>query len=132
MWMWSHAAQRATCPAPDLIRGRRRAAALDRRHHLQLAEAQMAGLGATPSRPVGAEDIRDLEPSPRHAAAGSGGRQRTLAQMLQWAFDRPQCGAGDVAVVRSGIQLLVTQENLDHPDVHLLLQEVGRKAVPPW
>ena len=60
MWMWSHAAQRATCPAPDLIRGRRRAAALDRRHHLQLAEAQMAGPGATPSRPVGAEDVRDL------------------------------------------------------------------------
>jgi hypothetical protein len=60
MWVWSHFSQRATWPAPDLIRGCRRAAALDRRHHLQLAEAQMAGLGATPGRPVGAEDVRDL------------------------------------------------------------------------
>src|SRR5262250_919504 len=50
--------------------------------------------------------------------------------MLQWTFDRPQRGAGDVAVVRRGIQLLVTQQHLDHPDVHLLLQEVGRKAMP--
>jgi hypothetical protein len=43
----------------------------------------MAGLSATPSRPVGAEDARDLQPFPRHDAAGSGGRQRTLVQMLQ-------------------------------------------------
>jgi hypothetical protein len=83
MWVWSHFSQRATWPAPDLIRGRRRAAALDRRHHLQLAEAQMAGLGPTPGRSVGAEDVRDLQPFPRHDAAGSGGRQRALAQMLQ-------------------------------------------------
>src|SRR5882724_2939333 len=64
------------------------------------------------------------------SAAASGGWQRTLAQMLQWAFDRPQRGAGDVAVVGGGIQLLVAQQHLDHPDVHLLLQEVGRKAMP--
>ena len=30
---------------------RRRSAALDRRHDLELAEAQMAGVGRTPSRP---------------------------------------------------------------------------------
>jgi hypothetical protein len=39
----------------------RRAAALDRAHHLQLAEAYMAGLGFTPCRTMGAENIRDLQ-----------------------------------------------------------------------
>ena len=39
----------------------RRAAALDRAHHLELAEAHMAAVGATPSGPVIAEDVRDLQ-----------------------------------------------------------------------
>src|SRR5271169_586857 len=38
----------------------RRAAALDRAHRLELAEAHMAAVGATPSGPVIAEDVRDL------------------------------------------------------------------------
>jgi hypothetical protein len=37
------------------------AAALDRRHHLELAEADMAGIGPAPCRPVAAEDVRDLQ-----------------------------------------------------------------------
>jgi hypothetical protein len=44
----------------DMAAQRRRSAALDRRHHLQLAEAHVAGMGRTPSRPVMAEDIRHL------------------------------------------------------------------------
>jgi len=38
-----------------------RAAVLDRRHHLELAEADMAGIGLTPCRSMAAEDIRDLQ-----------------------------------------------------------------------
>ena len=38
-----------------------RSAALDRRHDLQLAEAHMAGMGRTPSRPAVAEDVRHLD-----------------------------------------------------------------------
>ncbi len=37
------------------------AALLDGRHDLQLAEAQVAPLVFSPRRPVGAEDIRDLQ-----------------------------------------------------------------------
>ena len=37
------------------------AALLDGRHHLELAEAQVTALGLAPGRPVGTEDIRDLE-----------------------------------------------------------------------
>jgi hypothetical protein len=48
----------------DMSAQRRRSAALDRRHDLQLAEAHMAGMGRTPSRPAVAEDIRHLDRRP--------------------------------------------------------------------
>ena len=55
--------------ARDVAAERRRAAALDRRHHLQLAEAHMAGVGLTPCRTMVAEDIRDLQRRTRHGRA---------------------------------------------------------------
>src|SRR6266436_8458517 len=42
------------------------AAALDRRHHLQLVEAEMAGVGLTPGRSMAAENIRELQNRARH------------------------------------------------------------------
>jgi hypothetical protein len=39
---------------------RHRAAALDGRHHLQLIEADVPGIGSAPRRPVVAEDIYRL------------------------------------------------------------------------
>jgi len=55
---------------------RRRAAVLDRAHHLQLIEADVSAVGFTPSGTVVAEDIRDLQSWPAHVgdayAAGSG------------------------------------------------------------
>src|SRR6202521_5081088 len=46
---------------PDMAAERRRAAALDRAHHLHLVEADVPGVGLPPRRPVVAEDIRDLQ-----------------------------------------------------------------------
>ena len=40
---------------------RRRAAALDGTHHLQLVEAHVPAVGLTPGGTVVAEDIRDLQ-----------------------------------------------------------------------
>ena len=40
---------------------RRAAAAFDRRHDLELAETEVTRLRVSPVRPVGAEDIRDLQ-----------------------------------------------------------------------
>jgi len=98
---------------------RRRATTLDGRHHLQLAEADMAGTGHTPGRSVGAQDIRDLQMFPRHDAIGSGGRQ---LQVFERAFDRVQGGVGDMGVTRRGIELLVAQQHLDQADIHILFQ----------
>ena len=46
---------------------RRGAAALDRAHHLELAEAHVTAVGLTPSGPVVAEDVRDLQGWTAHA-----------------------------------------------------------------
>ena len=47
--------------ACDMAAERCRAAVLDRRHHLELLEADMTGIGLTPCRSMVAEDIRDLQ-----------------------------------------------------------------------
>ena len=51
----------ASFAALDMTAQRRRSAALDRRYDLELAEAQMAGMGRTPSRSAAAEDVRHLD-----------------------------------------------------------------------
>ena len=43
---------RAVLAARDMTTERRRAAALDRRHHLQLLEADVPGIRRTPGRPM--------------------------------------------------------------------------------
>jgi hypothetical protein len=55
---------RAVFASFDMTAQRRRSAAFDRRHDLELAEAHMAGMGRTPSRPAMAEDVRHLDRRP--------------------------------------------------------------------
>jgi hypothetical protein len=54
-------AARRILAARDVPAERRRAAALDRTHDLQLIEAHMAAVGLAPSGTVVAEDIGDLQ-----------------------------------------------------------------------
>ena len=56
---------RAVFTPGDMAAERRRAAALDGTHHLQLSEADMAGIGCPPGSTVDAEDIRNLQLWPR-------------------------------------------------------------------
>ncbi len=102
------------------------AAPLDGRHDLELAKTEVACLNTTPSRPVGGEDIRDLQRLPRHGC-GLGGRLQP--QIVQWAFDLAQCPGGDLAIERGRLELLVSEQHLDHTDVYLVLQKMGCKAV---
>src|SRR5215470_13899657 len=60
--------------ARDMPAERCRAAVLDRRHHLELAEADMAGGGLAPRRSMTAEDIRNLQPWTRQQRRASGWR----------------------------------------------------------
>src|SRR5713226_1544139 len=54
-------AARRVLAARDMPAERCRAAVLDRRHHLELAEADMAGVGLAPRRSMAAQDIRNLQ-----------------------------------------------------------------------
>src|SRR4029077_14577351 len=94
---------RALLAARDMSAERRGAAALDRRHRLQLAEADMAGIGSAPCRSMIAEDIRDLQYRTRHARRALGGRLGPLdvaGDMLQRAHHLPDRLGGDACIER--------------------------------
>ena len=59
-------AARRVLAACDVAAERCCAAALDCTHHLKLVEAHMAAVGLTPSGPVIAEDVRDLQSWSNH------------------------------------------------------------------
>src|SRR5882762_9492285 len=116
----------------------RRAAALDRTHDLQLAETDVARIGAPPRRPVVAEDIRDLQRWTRHssqpfrrrlvlpALPGSFAR---LRQPVERALDAGDHAGGDTGIARRRVQFVVTQQRLDESDIGAILKQVGREAV---
>ena len=70
--------------AHDMAAERRRAATLDRRHHLELAEADMAGIGLTPCRSMVAEDIRNFQRRAEHRCGRL--RWRRVFIVLSGAF----------------------------------------------
>jgi hypothetical protein len=73
----------AVIAARDMAAERRRAAALDCAHHLELAEAHVAGIGLRPSRSMVAEDIRDLQ-------GGTGHDRRGLCRRLLLGCQRSE------------------------------------------
>src|SRR4029077_20532347 len=70
------------------------------------------------------------------SATSTAGRDngRALAGHLQQEVERARHLAdragGDAGVKRCRVELLVSEQNLDDPDIGLLLQEMGGKAVP--
>src|SRR5947209_10490074 len=53
-------------PYTTLFRSGCRAATLDGRHHLELAEAHMPGIGSAPASSVAMKDVSDLQPWAAH------------------------------------------------------------------
>ena len=97
---------RAVLAVHDMPAESQRAAALDRRHYLQLAEADVACIGFTPSGPVVAEDIRDLQGGASHDRRGLCRRLVLRCQRrepIQRAHDRADHVGGYLRVERGGI-----------------------------
>ena len=116
---------RAILATQDMPAERRRAAALDRRHHLELFEAHMAGIGLTPCRTMRAEDIRELERRARHARRVLTGRRGGLEgfdEMIERAHDLTQRIGGNARVESGSVELGMAQQHLDHTDIDVLLQ----------
>src|SRR6516162_9133021 len=53
-----------------------------------------------------------------------------LQQKVERACHLAERADGDAGVERRRVELLVSEQNLDNPDIGLLLQEVGGKAMP--
>src|SRR5262252_1686236 len=79
--------------ARDVPTEGRRAAVLDRRHHLELAEADMAGVGLAPRRSMAAEDIRNLQLWTCQQRRALGGRLG-LGLLLGLVLDLVLLGSG--------------------------------------
>src|SRR5690242_17434147 len=93
-------AARCVLAACDVPPERRRAAALDRTHHLQLPKAHMPLIGVTPSRAVIAEDVRDLQNWPNHGRRryGAGGSSRSRFARRRRGALRPSSGLSILAI----------------------------------
>src|SRR5450755_3935092 len=63
----------------------------------------------------------------------SGGRFGALLEFarnaIEWAHDLPDGLGGDAGIERGGVELGVPEQNLDHSDIGVLLQQMRRKAV---
>ena len=105
---------RAVLAALDVAAQRRRSAALDRRHDLELAEAHMPGIGSAPSGSMAMKDLRDLQPGAAHAAGLHSGSRPPFGQRLEpveragHAADR---GIGDPRVTGGGVKLGVAEQS---------------------
>jgi hypothetical protein len=129
----SDAAVAAILAALDMTAEGSRAAVLDGRHHLELAEAHMPGIGLAPSGAMAMEDVRNLQPLAAHgrrlhsASRSPFDRRHELVEWAGYGADR---GVGDTGVTRRGVELGVAEQYLDDADVGILFEQMGGEAVP--
>src|SRR5258707_15396556 len=93
-------AARGVLAARDMPAERRRAAALDRTHHLQLIEAHMPAVGLTPGRTMVAENVRDLQIWSSHGRRryGAGGSALSRFARRRRGARRPSRGLSILAI----------------------------------
>src|SRR5882757_8392623 len=128
IWLCAHSSQRATCPPRAAVRQlsiaditfnwpRLTWPALARRH----AGPWPRKMSATSS------DGRDT------ISRASGGRFGALPELgcnaIERAHDLPDGLGGDPRIERGGVELGMSQQDLDDPDIGVLLQKMRRKAV---
>lgn len=116
----------------DMAAERRRAAALDSAHDLQLIEADVADVGRQPGSAVGAEDIRNLQRWPRQR-----GLRRAFLALL--ALGRPQViqravhcrdhARGNARISSRRGQFGMAEQCLNDPDVHTTFQQMCREGM---
>ena len=116
--------------ARDVATERRGAAGLDGAHDLQLCVAHVAAIGITPSGTEVVEDICDLESGTLQECATLLRRVPLGVQWLQQierAHNAAEYLGRDFGIDRGRLQLGVTEQNLNHADIHTLLEQVRCK-----
>src|SRR5271168_5283046 len=92
------------------------AAGLDRRHHLQLGEADMAGMAAAEGSAMAQQDIGDLQQrAHRGSVAGVNTFQQPL-ELLERTGDSPDDFGCDTGIERGGVELGMAEQHLDDAD----------------
>src|SRR5262249_32784451 len=103
-----------------------------------LVEAHVPAVGLTPSGTVVAEDIRDLQSWAAHAGVALCGRlglrppPRPLvfaAEPRKRALDGGDAACGHASVARRCVQLGMSKQSLDQPDVDAALEQMRGEAV---
>jgi len=116
----------------DMAAEHGRAALLDRRHHLELSEAHMPGIGSAPVGSMAMKDVCDLQPRAAHGRRLSLRSRPPLDQWcepVEWAGYGPDRRIGDAGVKRRGVELGMTQKRLDHANINILFEEMRGEAV---
>ena len=104
--------------AQNMTAERGTAAALDGRHRLELAKADLSDVATSPRGPVVAEDIRHLQRQRRHQRRSDRCVER---QILQRAFHLAQEVGGNLAVACGILEFLVAEQHLDDANVLVML-----------
>src|SRR5712692_5834175 len=133
MSVCEHFSQRATCPPRAAVRQRSIALitfnwprltwpALARRHagpkSRRISATSRAGRGMAAGR---SSRLQRLASLPEHPAR--------LAQQVEWALDGRDHAGGHTRVARCRVELLVTEESLNDPDIGPTFEQMGRKTV---
>ena len=119
MRTWPQSSQASTWPPRAAVRQ-----CLDRRHHLELAEAQMAGMGARARRVHDARKMSATSSDGRITAPPHAARLRSrpadrLSRSSGLMTVRIVRG-GDPGVERGGLELGVAEQDLDDANVDVL------------
>src|SRR3984885_557918 len=126
IWLCAHFSQRATCPPSAAVR--------------QLSIADITFNWPRLTWPALAR--RHTGPWPRKMSAtssdgrdtrrASGGRFGALLELarntIERTHDLPDGLGGDAGVERCGVELGVPQQDLDHPDIGVLLQDASQSC----
>ncbi len=123
--------------ARDMAAERCDAAVLDGTHDFELAEADMAAGGMTPSSAVIAENIRDLQRWTGQGRAGLLDRLRLSLggwcrqrEAVEWALDGAQDVGGHVRVAGGRFQFGMSKKHLDDSHAGPGLHEMGAEGMP--
>jgi hypothetical protein len=113
----------------DVTAHRSSAAMLDRRHDLELVQAQMSGMRGPIGRPGNPEDVGDLEGG-AHPTSAAGRVPTGDHQLLERTGHRAHRLGRHLGVKGGGVEPGVTEQRLDNAHIDPVLEQVRGKTVP--
>ena len=122
-----HAGMLAILTSLDMTAQRCCPAELDRRHDATFHAAKMTVMDGAISMTMAAENIRHLQSGAHHSRSVR--RYHLQRQSIQWALRPGDRARGHLSVARCRRQVVVSQQDLDNPNIRAALEQMGRKAV---